>query len=253
MLQSIIDSLKPYISLGAIGQKDGDQGDSSQRDGLFYALAGLLKAPVAPMGQNLDQGWQEAVKAHEAAPGLYRRSPDPSYWGYNPNNFSRDQHSILRIGMAVMGDKVRIKQSAWAMLKRLGFHQNYHIGTDTTGKWWHDYKIPDIMTPAEVSVIIRGLSIWYLYPVLVLLDLAFFMDLAIRKYGGLKHDSDNMLAINLLYANKKYMTPCSWLAMKLYKRTDFMSYIEKYYSEADGNNGIEPLAQLYKLAFDKLT
>lgn len=252
MLQAIIDAFKPFISFGGtLGQRNLDQGDSSQRDGHFFALAGLLKAPKDFMGRDLSQGWQETVKLHEARPGLYRRSPNPAVWEYNPNNFSRDQHGMLRIAMAVMGDKKRIAQSAWAMLKRLGFHQNYHIGTDTTGQWWHDYHIPDIMTPGEIAVIVRGLNAWYLYPLLLVLDLSLVIDLLLRKDDN--WDSDNMMAMNLLYAYKKYRTPWSWLVMKKYKKTNFMDRIYNYYSCEDDRNGLAPMADLFKLAYEELT
>lgn len=244
-----LSAFLPYIGFGgALSQKDLDQGDSSQRDGLFYALAGLLKLPKDFIGRDLSQGWSEVVKLHEAAPGLYRRSPDPAYWGHRPDNFSRDQHSVLRLGMAAMGDQARIKESGTAMIKRFGFHQNTHRGTDDPNDAW---KIPDIMTPGELTVFIRGLSAWYLYPLLLVLDLALFIDLLLRKNDN--WDQDNMLAINLLYAYKKYPTPGSWLAMKLYKRTNFMDRIYNYYRDDNGNNGLAPMYDLYKLAYEELT
>lgn len=251
-LQDILNNLKQYVAYGgALGQKDKDQGDSSQRDGLAYALLALLKAPVDHLGRPLAQGYEETVKLHEAAPGLYRRSPDPSYWGYNPNNFSRDQHSVLRIAMGANGDKKRVKESLKMMAKRFAFHQNTHKGTDDPENKW---KVPDIMTPAEVAAAIRSLGIISLYPVLVVLDLFMLLDLVLRQVlTSDDWDGDNMMALNFLYAYKKMPTPVSWLTMKLYKRTNFMDHIKNYYSEADGSNGIEPLYELYKLAYEELT
>lgn len=248
-LANIISSFINYIGYGgALSQKDLDQGDSSQRDGHFFALAGLLKVAQDFMGRPLGQGWSEVALLHEAAIGLYRRSPNPNYWGYNPNNFSRDQHSVLRLAMAVMGDTKRLKESTIAMIKRFGFHQNTHKGIDDPNNKW---KIPDIMTPMEWAVIIRGLNLWYLYPVLLLLDATLFIDLALRKNDN--WDQDNMLALNMLYSYKKYRTPCSHLAMKLYKRTNFMDRITNYYRIDGDNNGLAPMADLFKLAYEELT
>lgn len=251
-LSTILDSLKQYVGVGgALGQKDGDQGDSSQRDGMAYALLALLKAPTDHLSRPLAQGWDETAKLHEAAPGLYRRSPDASFWGYNPNNFSRDQHSVLRIAMGAVGDKERVKQSLKMMAKRFAFHQNTHKGTnDPDNKW----KVPDIMTPTEVACAIRSLGYRLLFPVLLLLDLFLLLDLLLKVLGFYKSwDADNMSALNFLYSYKKMCTPVSWLAMKLYKRTDFMSRIKNYYSEDNGANGLVPLYELYKLAYEELT
>ena len=247
-LQSIMDSFEPYIKLGVISQHDLDQGDSANRDGVFFALAGLLKAPKDFMGRDLPQGWEETIKQHEASPGLYRRSPDPSYWGYRVDTTSRDQQQALMLGMAIMGDKKRLKEAWKGLMSRFGFHTNkYPIWPDTDSK----PKIPDFLGITEVTSYIRGMSKWYLYPVLCLLDLGYLIDLKLR--GGQKWDYDNLLAPSLLYANKKYMTPASWLAMKLYKKTDWLEQIHNYYRDDNGNNGIMPMYELYKKAYEELT
>ena len=269
MLESIIESFKYYVGYGnCLGQKDLDQGDSSQRDGHFFALAGLLKASKDFMGRDLSIGYSMTIRQHETSSGLYRRSPDPSYWGYNPNNFSRDQHQVLRIAMAVMGDTKRVRESAKAMFKRLGFHQNYHIGTDVpvnksiftqlmikvyklvTGHNTDYWKVPDLMTPSELSVIIRGTNAWYLYPLLYLLDLTLLVDLKLRKDDN--WDQDNMMALQLLYVNSKYPTFISRMVMKKYLKTNFMDRIKNYYKVTDGANGLQPMATLFEVAFKEL-
>lgn len=269
MIQSIIDKFKVYIGYGnCLGQKDLDQGDGSQRDGHFFSLAKLLNAPKDFMGRDLSIGYNVTMMQHEAAPGLYRRSPNPSYWGHNPNNFSRDQHSIMKTAMAIMGDKKRLKEAFYALIKRCGFHQNYHIGTDVpaekpwsvkimikvykffTGKDTDYWKVPDIMTPNEVSTFIRGMNYWLLYPVLVVLDFLFILDLQFRKTH--LWDADNMIALHLLYANHKFVTPFSKLAMKLYLKTDFMDRIKNYYDASGDKNGLQPMGDLFEMAYREL-
>lgn len=233
--ENAISCFTPYISDNTVKQADGDTGDSAQRVGTFFSLTGMLN-----IKQNLLK-YDDAVNAHTAEPGLYRRSPLSSFWGYSTNNFSRDQWQALQLAFAVNGDKRRLCESMLRLVKNCFKHQNTHTGTDGNEK-----KFPDIAHPSHFAVFIRGMNWWILWPLLCILDLFLLGDLIARKYAT---DYDNMLAPQMLYANIKLQTPISKLAMLNYVKTNFVTCLEKYHSVQ--RNGILPFPALFWAAYVK--
>lgn len=248
--QNFLESLPNHIGYGnLLSQLDKDQGDTCQRMGTLYALLMIvgdqdLANKTVPM---LSISSTQAFDELEEKWGIYRRSPNPDFWGYESNCLSRDQLSILKIGMAALGEKKRLIQVLIRQILRFGFHQNTHAG-GTPDR----LKIPDIIIPSELGVYFRGL----LGPLSIIpnhiVDLFFFIDLLLRKVGlSSMWDCDNMLSANLLFANWQYPTLWSRLAMSFYKKTDFMDRLWNYHKDEDGNNGCEPLFWLFKMAFNK--
>lgn len=231
------EKFQPYWHQDTLSQSNGDGGDSSQRVGTFYVLLKILGIELKPQ-------YELSMKAHEIVGGRYRRFPEPTYWGSDPTNFSRDQQLILNLCFASVGDKKRLKESYKAIALRLGFHQNFLRGTDDPTKYW---KVPDFITPAELGIFIRGLDLWVLYPVLVFLDFFFVLDLWLRKLKP--WDADNMLAQVLFYASYKMPTFWSRLVFHLYGLTDFKERLWEYHCTLDG---IKPLHELFISAYDEL-
>lgn len=227
----------PYWREETLAQSDGDTGDSSQRIATFWILMTVL-------GYQSKPHYERSIKAHEIVDGRYRRSPVKDYWGSDPTNFSRDQHSIMILAFGMVGDKKRILHSLKAIAFRLGFHQNFLRGTDDPTKYW---KIPDVVTPAELGSFIRGLDIYVLYPVLWILDLFLFLDIWFRK----SHlwDADNMHCLHLIFANEKMPTLWSRICFHHYEYTDFKARLWNYHCT---NNGIKPLYELFISAYDSL-
>ncbi len=229
---------------GEIRQNDGDAGDSAQRTGHFYAILGMLKVFVS------SETYEKSIKNFEThKPGIYRRTSDKSHWGSKSNNFSRDQWQALQLCFAVNGDKKRLLESMLALAKRFFFHQNWHKGTDIDGTW-RDYRVPDISHPTHFSVFIRGMNWWPLYLILFLLDLFFLGDLIFRR--GIK-DADNMIFPQLAYANLKYPTLVSKIAMYFYLKTDFLQKINEYYEVGPDKNGINNFFNLFVDLWEKIT
>jgi len=231
---------REYYRGNTIAQADGDTGDSSQRVGTFWVLLSFLGVK---RDKNIDF-YETMIKAHEIVPGRYRRSPIQDYWGSDPTNFSRDQQSILTLAFAAQGDKKRFKDSMFAVLKRGGFYQNFLRGTDDPTKYW---KVPDFITLYQLGLAIRGLDLWLLYPLLLVIDLGLFLDLGFRKTH--LWDADNMFAQNLFYASYRYPTPWSRIVFHLYGLTDFTERLHTYHTTS---NGIKPLYDLYVAAYDRL-
>lgn len=245
-LTDIYQLIRPNIIDREIRQANGDSGDSAQRDGTFWAIAGMVNPGSHTI---LDYTYDAAIKNHEVSNGYYRRTSDKNHWGYNPNNLSRDQKSILQLAFAVNGDKKRLKDSIFNTVKRFFFHQNYHIGTDTNGQFTHDHRVPDIMHPNEIGVFIRGMNLKVLKPVLYICDLFFLADLYFRKKSN---DYDNMLFQQLAYANLTMPTYASKLAWLLYDKDDALEKIKEYHRVGVEKNGIQGFYELFQLLNEKM-
>lgn len=212
---------------------DGDSGDSCQRTGTFIFLNWILgnKSPVVA---------GEMFYSLQSSRGRFRRSSDPNHWGYRPSNLSRDQLSVMRLALSVYQYKV-FNLTYWKQVKRLGLHQNFLRGTDDSDECW---KIPDIISPEEVAVWIRHNKIWTLYPLVFCIDLLSLLFVIYRNPNS--WDADNMNAIRMYYSLKFMPTPVAKLAFALYTKTNYLDRIDNYYSKE--NNGIPPMAKLYRLA-----
>lgn len=231
----------PFEShLGIVVQKDGDSGDSAQRTATLVVVLSLL-------GEGFGYVYDRMILFLKVSKGRYRRSSIPGHWGNDPTNFSRDQHSILMLAMAVAGDREELKESFLEILKRGGFHQNFMRGTDDFNRFW---KLPDFISPTEISVFIRGMNFRFLKPALFLLDLGLLVDLRLRLRQP--WDYDNMFAQNLFYANKVMPTPIARLALSKYAKTDFRERILEYHSTEGSSNGVDGLGELYIRAAGKV-
>lgn len=218
-----------HFKFGVITQNDGDTGDSSQRCGTYITLKCIVD-------EDVKEEWSMFKKQLMVLSGRFRRSPVKESCWSRPSNLSRDQLSILKLGMAAIGDIFILNQTMKEQLKRLTFHQNFLHGNEI--EYW---KMPDIMNPHEISVWVRGNKIWWLYPLLLILDLGFFADLMFRKHTP--WDYDNMLAQNLMFAVKYMPTFISKVAFKLYQKTDFLKRLHIYHVEF--HNGCPPMYDLF--------
>jgi hypothetical protein len=134
-----------------------------------------------------------------------------------------------------------------ALIGRGFLHQNVHPGTDAPPEF---RKFPDVAHPNHLSVFIRGKGWFWAYPILVAIDCLFLGDLLLRTVYDQANDADNMLSQQLLYANLKYVTPASWLAIRLYGLTNWRQKLRAYHGPA--RNGIPPLAELIILAYNSI-
>jgi hypothetical protein len=247
IIQNFENSLPAHLgNSNFISQKDLDQGDSAQRFGTLSTLISIIKDDAITRAF-MRSGHPSRVKSFDllkADWGIYRRSPDSSFWGYNPNNLSRDQLSILKIGMISIDDQKRLRSVAVRQALRFGFHQNTRKGTDDLTNSW---KMPDPMSPGELAVYCRGfLGNMSLIPNHIL-DFSLLINLALRDPNN--WDQDNMMALELLFSDSKHPTIWSRIAMQSYLKTNFMKRLWNYHRNQDGNNGCEPLYWLFRLAF----
>lgn len=228
MLISMINNLGFYV------QADGDVGDASHRTGLAMGIKYLLGDKED--AYNL---YWNCIYHLEVSSGLYIRHPEgyrPD-WSNNPRAFSRDQASRLIFGYATSGRKDVILRWIKVMASRGFLHQN-DLDPTTNEK-----KFRDVMGPGEFRNIIRGLDLWYLYPVLLILDLLFIPDIYLRS----KWDGASLYVPDLKFALKKYWTPFAWIANKLNNRTTWLD--EALHNHSLEKNGCVELQDLFiKLA-----
>lgn len=228
---SFMKELSPFIdSHGLIAQAapDRDGGDSCHRSNTIATA--LISLGADKQGVEL---YYDKLPGYSAPGGLYRRHSDPTKWYSNPNNFSADQTSMLLTAAAMVGDKATVKNIAWNLLKRGGFHQNTYPNYAIPGEDRYKAKIPDFLRPAEVSTIIRGTNSKLLYPLLVLIDGFYLVDVVLAVYDdylskkkGKRTDQWVMLASNLLLTSKKMDTPLAFLARKFMKMFDYAGSFE---------------------------
>lgn len=212
---------------GLYVQQNFDTGDAAHRTGLAYATKGLLGEDTTDLAF--------ALRTLRHTPGVYVRHPEGTQaWHSNPRCLSRDQASRLVLGFAVNGDKQELKSWFTQMRKRFFFHQNDRT-YDT-----NQPQTPDIMAPGELRNLIRGLNLWFLYPVLVLLDALFLVDIATRK----SWDGGSLYVPDIFFACKKYPTPFAHLAKSITLKD--ASYLEILNNHDPRNNGCVELQELFK-------
>lgn len=242
---NFLTTLPQYLGYGGLlVQKDKDGGDSALRFSTMFTLLGLIgDHELIDKAARIHPSMFRAFQQIEVSKGIYRRYPDPTFWGFDPRNMSRDQLSIVKLAM-LMTDNPKIKDIAVRQLLRLGFHQNYFDDGH--------YKIPDPMVPSELATYLRA----FLGPWSRLfnegLDAFMLLDLVFRNVGELNiWSTDQLLAQNLLVAKHKYETWSAKVIMFFYKKTNMLTRLWNYHANPK-NNGCEPLYWLYMAAFKKL-
>ena len=241
-----LNSLPNFLGYGKLlSQRDKDQGDCLQRVSEMFALLNLINdqeliQKVAKIHPVFDRTYMQL----QPRTGWYVRSSNPKAgWQNDMRRTSRDQLAMAKVAFASCHDTHKLSNVLEAQMERGSFHQNYYNGTKNV--------IPDVITPNEISVFFRGLLGKTSQLFTWAFDMFFFIDLCTRTNTTLNAwSSDQILAVNLLFANQKYPSFVSKFIMKRYLATDFMTHIKAYHF--DDPNGCQPLYYLYRAAYLKL-
>ena len=234
---------------GLLMQYNSDQGDTLQRMSSYYTCLKYLNYTSSYHGLELSLSARVAYEVLEAEPNKYTRSANTGEWYDETERCSRDQKSITLIAWSMLGFTEHIKRQAKYLISRGFRHDNiYRNGLPKTTE---NKRPADFVSPSELGTIIRGLNLWYLYPVLLILDVDHFINTLISLYYN-KWDQSNMLIPNLIMSNTKYPTPLSILSKYIVKRKrlEIEAQIVNYYSIE--KNGIPPLGEIIIKAFRKL-
>lgn len=225
-------------NLGMYVQVDGDVGDATHRTGLAVGLNKLLGNDTK--AQEIKE---ILIKNCEVSPGIWHRHPSGylPVWSGETNNFSRDQCGRVMFGMATLGEKAVIKRWLLQMAKRFFLHQN-NIDP-TNGNW----RPRDVMTFGEWRNIIRGLDLWFLYPILLVYDFVFFIEIPLRS----KWDGGSILYPDIYFATKKFPTPFAFLAKYIIKKTTCLEEIMNNHDPINKGGCVE-LQILFKQLSEKM-
>lgn len=253
-IKTLLNQISDYRHKGLISQLDKDMGDTLQRTGSYYTLLHFLDVEQDDLGRPLSEGYQYDMSQLTVKKGVYRRSNDPSYWGFNAANCSRDQIFAAQAAIVTFQDFKRGRDLFTQFLKRGFLNQNVRKNWAYPGESEYMWKWPDIPTPSQLSLLLRGLGSRWVYPAIFVLDTVMIADVTVfRKLNSRElWDYDIKILPALIAANSYQPTLWSRLALKFYlkQKLDVAERI-KYYNQKQFN-GIQPLAGIYNLALDKM-
>jgi len=205
-------------------ETNGDGGDCPNRCGIMLCYFGFTDNLP---NQDLLVG--SVLKNLMVSTNVYIRYPIE--WN-KTSDFSRDQASRLMLGFGVTKRSELVKGYYKLLVKNWFRHQN-----------------GDFIGTGEPGNIIRGLNLWWMYPLLLVFDLKFLFDLYFRSHtvtlspfkvtSGIVWGYEGLYLPDLLYANKKYWTPWASLAKKMLNQVSVTKGIETYYLDPTTNGCIE--------------
>lgn len=253
-IENILQRMSSYRHNGLISQLDKDMGDTLQRTGSYYTLLNFLGAEKDDLGRPLAEGYEEDMKQLTTSDGIYRRSNDPEYWGFNPNNCSRDQIFAAQAAIVTFRDFDRGRSLFKKFFTRGFLNQNVRHNWAYPWEKSYSWKIPDIPTPSQLSLLLRGLGNRLVYPLVFLLDAFIIADIQFfRRLDKRQLWDYDVKALPSLIAANSYL-PTLWsrwgLSLYLRERNDIAQRVH-YYNQ-DQFNGIKPLADLYDLSLAKM-
>ncbi len=220
-----------------IVQRDGDGGDSLQREGMYafgkwlvLANGGQPTIFEIPERQNASK----IINKFEVSPGIYVRHPDPQRWYSDPDTTSRDQLVPLIAYCGAYRDYPRLWRFFKAVVKRGFFSQNIQRAGDVPKKW----KTPDTFL-GHLGLFIRAGGAYTdpLYPLLFVTDTIDFIGTLLQHFPlhftlsskrfRMKEmrdvDDNNAIIAHLMAAHFK-PTPISELDRYVYSLTRRWNY-----------------------------
>ncbi len=249
-----------------------DGGDTAHRTGfmfvLFYFHLSYQKDIAPHYLEDAQSDANAAIRYLECpwAPGIYRRHPHKGYWYSDDDRMSRDQW-IPMLAMLSFWDKEALKRAFWAHMKRgMLFMSNTRRNGTTKANhgqkqnqytdeiFDYSWKMPDPTLFGVWAQYIRGLNMWFLYPLLCILDISLLVNALIIK----KTDKSDIFQhiVQCLQAKKQLPTPISWAVNKYLNDSDSFHARNLYYMRDEAHEvGIrlrpQFLADMAKPVMDK--
>lgn len=201
---------------GHICQQPGyDKGDTANREGVVAALVkwnGL---------EDWSSRFDQVLNQLEKQPGAFirhgfARPPQDQDYCYLPTGFSRDQQTPIEIAMGEYPNQlVRLYRLYDAHRARYYKYQNKDWGTGTYSR--------SLFNRAGIDASLNDISL------LINVSLAFYRRFMDRYTKDRDTSNDVNLALLVIQAHKKGHSPISWLASRLYWKSNPMSALENYF------------------------
>lgn len=207
-MKNINDFIDEY---GAICHKHKDsnewqRGDSARETGTYFCYLGEwtnLKFTYSVLNNVFIRAFKVSTSLASSDTSLCRHNYSNEAWHCDPKEFSRDQWQALACAAAIH-NKSYLKNALW-------WEQKNHFFTAQNG---------DLIT-YEYNLYIRMFRLWYLWPLLLILDLGLVVNAIIRVIKN-RRDSDDVgdcinITSMIYVATQVLPTPTNWLARMIYK------------------------------------
>lgn len=234
---------------GLLVKENGDGGDTAFDTGLYYSCCAYLYGKQFAAQETelaliyLRQGF---IPKHSPGFDFYCRNPKPDVWWSWVSSMSRDQSVSLQCLMTTIGYTTMHKR----MLKGRSVLGTVLLHTNTEEED-RTKKFPDVVSPFELSLWIRNLNLWYLRPLLPLLDLDLAVELLLIRKNKL-WDTDAALINKLIATESKWPTIISRYIKRKYANYNVEERINEYYNSDNVGHRLPELAELAILAWKKL-
>ena len=250
----------------AQGEPKRDGGDSCQRMGMYH-FGAIIREKIGVSNQGWDRHqyafYDLALSKLMNAKGDLRRHPDESMWYSHWDRASRDQTVPFLCACGIIGGRFRgyvwryIRSHAkrlfwlttnwkpnwvyppgdsrhiefdWTPWKRIKFFFGWRPMNEKGEKERvYGTKLADITFMEFWSLEIRALNLWFLWPLLCVLDVPAFFSALYWRFGR-KNDNDNLNSIiSFVFCSFKLPTPTMWIACKIIDWTDMQRRLLRYF------------------------
>lgn len=241
MNNKYLNAVLPNIdSYGVIGNDNGDEGDSCNREGTFAVLVRELydqdKINIADYLLLRERYWK-AFTSLKCGKGGLRRGPNQSEWFGQDCIMSRDQWTPNPIACGAMDLNDHLNYLLKGHLLHRGLMFTTNVCKNGVWRTKDNWKLPDLTVLSSWGYYIRAYRAWWLWPLLNVFDL----ELPINSMIIVHHsyykpkDTDVINHLNtLIQAKRRLPTPFSWLARQLLKldKRGMQFCMDEYFSRS---------------------
>ena len=193
-----------------------DCGDTANRHGVYHTF-------------RTDEVYVWGAHNFVIPSGQVVRHPEgEQVWTREEDRSSRDQNiPILCALIKINGVESALPRIASAVMRNFSrFHNYIHNGRYERKPW---YTV-DVAGPEIWGLFIRGLKLWYLYPLLCIFDFETLVGTVL--WNKFKKESNNDIPQHLCVVktiNDVMPTPFGWLALKLLNKESAILKVKQYY------------------------
>ena len=236
-----------------------DGGDSCQREGMFWALIGMMTKPLkykwlAAINRDSVE-WFIVMKKLHPHNGVLLRHSNPRYDASDWDRMSRDQ--LQPVVIACGYHPCHLGKLTLGHLKR-GFLFTNNVrqngatkrnhGSDSYSYAW---KFPDLTGPEIWANFIRSWNAWYLYPLLIIFDLELLVG-AIKWRFFPRHNIAMNQALSQMQALDRMPTLFSWIASKVMPMDKYITLIASHFTDFGVGKDMQFFSEMFQDALESI-